>query len=78
MLYLVTIQDKELCGEPDVGIAVVEAPDEETALHAARQPIIELAERGRCRCIPYARRLEPGTFYRLGALVRLPHNSNET
>lgn len=75
-LYLLTIQDKTLYGEPDVSIAVVDAPDEETALRAARPTIVELAERGRCRCVPHARLLEPGKFYRLGAVVRLPLDPN--
>lgn len=73
-LFLLTIQDKMLYGEPDVAIAVVDAPDEETALRAARPTIVDLAESGRCRCVPHARLLEPGTFYRLGAVVRLPRD----
>lgn len=76
MLYVVTIQDKMLYGEPDVAIAVVDAPDEEAALGAARPTIEELAERGRGRCVPHARQLEPGRFYRLGAVVRLPRGPN--
>ena len=76
MIYLVTIQDKTLYGEPDVALAVVEAPDEETALRHARPTINELADRGRCRCIPHARLLEPGKFYRLGAVLRLPRDPN--
>jgi hypothetical protein len=74
MLYVVTIQDKMLHGEPDVALAVVDAPDEETALRAALPSIVELAERGRCRCVPHAHPIEPGRFYRLGAVVRLPHD----
>lgn len=76
MLYLVTIQDKTLYREPDVAIAVVAAADEEAALCAARPTVEALAERGRCRCVPHARLLEPGKFYRLGALVRLPYDPN--
>ena len=76
MIYIVTIQDKTLYGEPDVALAVVDAPDEETAVRAARPTIEELAERGRCRCVPHARQLEPGKFYRLGAVVRLPRDPN--
>jgi hypothetical protein len=76
MLYIVTIQDKTLYGEPDVALAVVDAPDEEAACRAARSTIIELADRGRCRCVPHARQLEPGKFYRLGAVVRLPRDPN--
>jgi len=76
VIYIVTIQDKTLYGEPDVALAVVDAPDEETAVRAARPTIEELAERGRCRCVPHARQLEPGKFYRLGAVVRLPRDPN--
>ena len=76
MLYLVTIQDKTLYGESDIALAVVDAPDEETALRAARPTIDELANRGRGRCVPHARQLEAGKFYRLGAVVRLPRDPN--
>lgn len=74
MIFLITIQDKQLYGEPDVALALVEAPDEETALHAAFPTIEQLADQGRGRCVPCARRIEPGKFYRLGALVRLPRD----
>ncbi len=74
--YLVTIQDKTLYCEPDIALAVVDAPDEEAALHAARPTIIKLAESGHCRCVPHARLLEPGKFYRLGAVVRLQRDPN--
>jgi hypothetical protein len=76
MIYIVTIQDKELYGEPDVALTVVDAPDEETALRAARPTIIDLAEHGRGRCVPHAKAIEPGKFYRLGAIVRLPRDPN--
>ena len=76
MIYLVTIMDKTLYAEPDIALAVVEAPDEESALRAARPTIEELADRGRGRCVPHARPLEPGKFYRLGAVVRLPRDPN--
>lgn len=76
MLYIVTIQDKTLWGEPDIALAVVEAADEEAALCAAHMTIIELAESGRGRCVPHARQLEPGKFYRLGAVVRVPRDPN--
>lgn len=74
--YLVTIQDKELYGEPDVALTVVDAPDEETACRAAQPSLMKLIDRGRCRCVPHARLLEPGRFYRLGAVVRLPRDPN--
>jgi hypothetical protein len=76
VIYLVTIQDKTLYREPDVALAVVDAPDEETALRAARPAIEALADRGRGRCVPHARQLEPGKFYRLGAVVRIPYDPN--
>lgn len=74
MIYLITIQDKMLYGEPDIALAVVDASDEETALRAARPTIEELADRGRGRCVLHARAVEPGRFYRLGAVVRLPRD----
>ena len=76
MLYIVTIQDKTLYGEPDIALAVIDAPDEEAARLAAYPTIIELADRGRGRCVPHARQLEAGKFYRLGAVVRLPRDPN--
>ena len=75
-LYLVTIQDKDLYGEPDVAIAVVDVADEAAALAAAWPTCLELADRGRGRCVPHARAIEPGKFYRLGALVRMPRDPN--
>lgn len=76
MIFLVTIYDKTLYSEPDIALAVVEASDEEEALRAARPTIEDLASRGRGRCVPHARQLEPGKFYRLGAVVRLPRDPN--
>jgi hypothetical protein len=76
VIYLVTIHDKTLYREPDIALAVVDAPDEEAALRAARPLVIELAERGRGRCVPHARPLEPGKFYRLGAVIRIPYDPN--
>lgn len=76
MIYLVMIQDKNLYGEPDVALAVVDVSDEETAYEAAGPTIDQLANAGRGRCVPHARVVELGKFYRLGALVRLPHDPN--
>lgn len=76
MIYLVTIQDKTLYGEPDVAIAVVDAPDDLSAVRAAYPTIEQLADAGRGRCVPHARAVEPGKFYRLGAVVRLPRDPN--
>ena len=76
MIFIVTIQDKMLYGEPDIAIAVVDAPDEQAAWRAAYPTIEELADKGRGRCVPHARAIEPGKFYRLGAVVRLPRDPN--
>jgi hypothetical protein len=76
MIYLITIQDKSLYGEPDVALAVVDVADEAEALRAARPTIEELAENGRGRCVPRARLIDPGKFYRLGAVVRVPYDPN--
>ena len=76
MIFIVTIQDKTLYGEPDVALAVVDASDEASALRAAFPTIEQLADAGRGRCVPHARLVEPGKFYRLGAVVRLPRDPN--
>ena len=74
--FVVTIQDKTLYGEPDVAIAIVEAPDDLAAMRIAYPTIEQLADAGRGRCVPHARAIEPGKFYRLGAVVRLPRDPN--
>jgi len=76
MLYIVTIQDKTLYGEPDIALAIVDVADEEAAIRSARPTIEDLANRGRGRCVPHARQLEAGRFYRLGAVVRIPYDPN--
>ena len=63
MLYIVTIQDKEIYGEPDVAIAVVEAADAEAARRAAWPTIEQLADKGHGRCVPHARAIELGNFF---------------
>ena len=76
-LYTVTIQDKSLYGEPDVALAVVEAPLADDACRAALPTIKALADRGRGRCVPHASHLELGRFYRLGALVRVARHAED-
>lgn len=76
MIYVVTIHDKMLYGEPDVAISVVEAANEAEALRAGYPTIEQLADVGRGRCVPHARAVELGKFYRLGAVVRLPRDPN--
>lgn len=76
-IHLVTIQDKSLYGEPDVAIAVVAAYDDGAAQRSADATIVQLAESGRGRCVPHARAIDLGRFYRLGALVRLPPSDGD-
>lgn len=76
MLFVVTIHDKMLYGEPDIAIAVVDAFDELDAVRTAYPTIEQLADAGRGRCVAHARVIEPGKFYRLGAVVRLPRDPN--
>lgn len=72
--WLVVIQDKELYGEPDIALSIVEACDEESANASATDTIEQLVKVGRGRCVPHARRLEFGRFYRVGSLLSLPRN----
>jgi hypothetical protein len=72
MLFLVMIKDKNLPGEPDIALAVVEVTDEEAANLAAEPTLELLAQAGRARCVSRARGIEPGKFYRLGALIQPP------
>lgn len=72
-LYLVTIQDKELNGEPDIGMCIVEAESEEDALakSGAWERCIQFAGReGRGRCVPHARRWSIGMWCRTSSLIR--------
>jgi hypothetical protein len=75
-MFLVTIQDKSLYGEPDIAIGVVEADDELAAWEAAYPTVENLADIGRGRCVPHAKVIELGRFYRLGAMVRLARDPN--
>lgn len=77
MIFLVTIEDKMLYGEPDIAIGVVDAADENEARRAADATINALADKGRGRCVPHVRAIDLGRFYRLGAVVRLPHDPNK-
>lgn len=63
-VYLVIITDKSMAGEPDVGMAVVEASSEEMAITIADNQLEALASAGRCRCVVRVRPIEPGYFYR--------------
>jgi hypothetical protein len=75
-MFLVTIKNKTLFGEPDIALAIVEADSEEEALRASYPTIEQLADRGHGRCVPHARLIDKGRFYRLGAVIRLPYDPN--
>ncbi len=68
-IWLVVVQDKELAGEPDVGMAVV-CGDAELASGVGRDMEDELRIAGRCRCVHHVRVIEPGKHYRVDALIR--------
>lgn len=72
-LYIVKIQDKELEGEPDIAMCVVEADSEQDAIEksGARVKCIELAEVcGWGRCVPHAQRWSMGMWSRTSFLIR--------
>ena len=62
-LWLVVIKDKELAGEPDVGVGVVDGTLTD-ATTAGATMLEALAERGRGRCVARATEIEVGRFYR--------------
>jgi hypothetical protein len=69
-LWLVVIKDKELYGEPDVGVGLIEADNESAADNAGARMLEALAVRGRCRCVARKVEIEPGRFYRSTAWFR--------
>lgn len=77
MIYLVLIQDKELYGEPDIALGIVDVTDDLEAQRAAADVIGDLADRGCGRCIPHVREIDLGRFYRLGSVVRLPPRDSD-
>ncbi len=70
MFFLITIQDKERAGEPDIGMAIVMAKDEEEALKSSVSMLAILAEAGFARCRARAKQIELGQYYRVNALLR--------
>ena len=70
-LWLVVIKDKELCGEPDVGVAIIEG--NEGAAVAKRDEMQKLCiEAGKGRCVGRYLEIERGKAYRATALLRTP------
>jgi hypothetical protein len=66
--WVVVVQDKELLGEPDVGIGFEET--EEAARDLGRRLVDLLAEAGRGRCVFRVRDVETGRGYRATAILR--------
>lgn len=67
--WIVRIQDKTQVGEPDIGFAIVDVPDEETAIREADSQLASLIGNGFYRCVAHAKPIELGRFYRARALV---------
>lgn len=68
-LWLVVINNKELYGEPDVGVAVIEG--NELAAKAKLEEMERLCTAsGKARCIGRYREIERGKSYRATALLR--------
>lgn len=68
-LWLVVIQDKDLAGEPDIGLAVVEG-NELAAQAVLREMEAACRDAKRCRCVGRYREILRGKHYRAKALVR--------
>ncbi len=68
-IWLVVLQDKDLAGEPDVGLVFIEG--NELAAQRAVKDIEEAARTdGRCRCVGRYREVLRGKQYRATALVK--------
>lgn len=74
VVYLVVLQDKEMFGEPDVGMAIVADEDvyaaEKRAESVGRNMEGEMRAAGRCRCVAFVRPVATDTSYRIGSLIR--------
>lgn len=68
-LWLIVVKDKDLCDEPDVGIAIVEGNE-----GAAKAKVDEMQRlciaAGRGRCVGRYREIERSKAYRATALLR--------
>lgn len=70
-LWLVVIKDKELYGEPDIGVAVIEG-NEGAAIAKRDEMQRACIEAGKGRCVGRYREIERGKSYRATALLRTP------
>lgn len=66
--WIVLLKDKDLPGEPDVGIAVV-LGDEQDAARAVDRVEREACDAGRARCVGRHLQIDLGRLYRIGALL---------
>mgnify|MGYP001611469682 CR=1 FL=1 len=65
-LWLVTLRDKELAGEPTVAFAVVRARSRDAALQVGADLCVDVAERTpRGRVVPSAEEVRLGAFRRV-------------
>lgn len=70
-IWLVILQDKELAGEPDIGISF-HLGEELGATAIGREMEAVMRLQGRCRCVHRIREVRQGDHYRTTALLRTP------
>lgn len=68
-LWIVVVKDKELEGEPDIGVAFVEG-NELAAKAKADELERACIEAGKARCVARYREVVRGKSYRASALIR--------
>jgi hypothetical protein len=76
-LWLVVIKDKELYGEPDIGVSIVEG-NELAAKNKRDEMQAACANAGRGRCVGRYREIERSKAYRATALLRTPRPTEPT
>ena len=73
-LWLVVIKDKELYGEPDIGVSIIEGNC--MAAHAKAKEMEDACiAAGRGRCVSRVKEIERGKSYKATALLRTPCRS---
>ncbi len=68
-IWLVSLHDKDIPGEPDIGMAFHVGTEEEAA-SLGREMEAAMHVFGRCRCVSQVKSVETGRQYRMGALIR--------
>ncbi len=73
VVWLVTLQDKDLEGEPDIGMAIVSDVHvhfaELRAQTVGRNMEAEMRAVGRCRCVATVRPINNNQIYAIDALI---------